>query len=397
MTAEQKFLVELIASLLNKDKKIESLPSKIDARTLYNLSETHAVTVMLYYALTPIKDRINPKFYEYLSKVTLKEISSHVKKQEDVSRLTKEFIKRNLKFMPLKGYFLKAYYPLPEMRYASDFDILVENDKIPEIKTLMKDLGYTQNYEDVKHVTFINQAVGSAYELHKSIFTGELKKRFGVGFERAIPVKEGESFYKLNVEDFYVSFLAHAAVHFSENAGVGIRTIIDVYVYKNAHKDMNSEYLDALLSKCGLLEFKAQLERLADYMFGNGEGDEFIEKLADYIMECSMLEHKENFAANKIIKAEQSGKSLKKSKRKAVWQKIFPTYEQMCYNFPSVKKCKLLLPFAYVFRWFKVLFTRPKSIGQIKKINNVEQGVLDNLREIQLGLGIKDVSMFEED
>ncbi len=46
------------------------------------------------------------------------------------------------------------------------------------------------------------------------------------------------------------------------------------------------------------------------------------------------------------------------------------------------------MPIFHIVRWGQVLFTRPKAIGQLKKINNVEEKDLAYMKEIREGLGI---------
>lgn len=394
MKVEQRFFLDLINSQLN-GKKIEQLPSEIDSKVLFDLGARHSLLVMLYYALKPFEQKISKSFLDYLKIHATKEIAKTIKKQLDVQSLIENFEKNNVKFLMLKGYWLKDYYPVSEMRYTSDYDILIEEDKIEDIKSLMKQLGYTFMHEDAKHVAYCSTNMSVAYELHKKIFLGKLKDSFGVGFERAIPNGDSKNFYKLTPEDFYLSILGHAAVHFSENAGVGVRSVIDIYLFNRANKNLDKEYLSKLLEKCALTDFSKEMQKLGEFWFDGQKPSEFTLKLSEHILSSSMLENKDSFGANKIIKSE-SGKDLSKSKKTALYRKIFPTLKEMCYLYPSLKKCKIHLPFMHVIRWLKILFTRPKALKQLKTISNVEQGQVASLREIQLGLGIKDVSMFEE-
>ena len=54
-----------------------------------------------------------------------------------------------------------------------------------------------------------------------------------------------------------------------------------------------------------------------------------------------------------------------------------------------LEKVVWLLPIFHIVRWVQVLFTRPKAIGQLKKMNDVKENDLAYMKEIRGGLGIK--------
>ena len=80
--------------------------------------------------------------------------------------------------------------------------------------------------------------------------------------------------------------------------------------------------------------------------------------------------------------------AVKKAKKKSVWRKIFLSKEQMKFSYPILKKHIWLLPIFHIVRWVQVLFTRPKAIGQLKQMNDVEETDLAYMKEIRGGLGI---------
>ena len=187
-------------------------------------------------------------------------------------------------------------------------------------------------------------------------------------------------------EIFYISLLGHSAYHFAEDAGVGIRHLTDIYLYRKAY-DLNEEYLNAELDKCGLRQFKDEFEKVAAYFFEEAEADEFTQKLAKHILKSSLLAHSELKSASDVA-ANADETDDKKAKKKSVWKKIFLPTEQMKFSYPVLKKHIWLLPIFHVVRWVQVLFTRPQAIGQLKKMNDVEESELSYMKEIRGGLGI---------
>ncbi|MBQ9714486.1 MAG: hypothetical protein IJV83_04105, partial [Clostridia bacterium] len=123
------------------------------------------------------------------------------------------------------------------------------------------------------------------------------------------------------------------------------------------------------------------------YFFEDAEANEFTKKLAKHILESSLFANEEKKSASDVA-ANANETDDKKAKRKSVWKKIFLSKEQMKFSYPVLKKHIWLLPIFHVVRWVQVLFTRPKAIGQLKKMNAVQETDLTYMKEIRGGLGI---------
>ena len=149
---------------------------------------------------------------------------------------------------------------------------------------------------------------------------------------------------------------------------------------------MDEVYLNAELEKCGLRQFKEEFEKVAEYFFEDAEADEFTKKLGKHILESSLFAHLDLKSASDVAaNATEDGKNARK---KSILRKIFLPTEQMKFLFPILKKAVWLLPIFHVVRWVQVLFTRPQAIGQLKKMNNVEENELAYMKEIRGRLGI---------
>lgn len=388
VTNTEKFFVDCVKKGI-KNERVEFLPDGLDYQQLYALCASHSMSVIVFNALENRKDELDKKFFAMLQRSARRHVMLDVQSAYDADVLLTEFERCGIKHLALKGYRLKKLYPSTDMRYSSDCDILIDVAQLGKIHEMVKGLGWTVDHCDEHHDVVYNPATKSVFELHKRIFVGPLENYFGVGFERA-RLKDGyTSFYELSPEDFYASILGHSAYHFAEDAGVGIRHLTDVYLYKNAY-ELDYEYLDKELEKCGLLQFKNQFEKLADYYFGDGEADEFTKKLAKHVLQSSLLCNKEKKSASDVAAQTSTDEmNTERAKKRTFWRTIFPEKEYMQFTYPVLKKQGWLLPIFYVVRWFTVLFTRPKNIQKLKGIQNVETEELTYMREMRDGLGIQ--------
>ena len=388
MTNTEKFFVKCVKRGI-KDEKIDVIPDELDYKQFYNLCASHSMSVVVFKALENVKDKLLPQFLSALQRSVHRHVMLDVQSEYDINTVLTAFEERGLKYMPLKGYHLKKLYPSTDMRYASDCDVLIDVTQLKEVRALVDELGLATKRHDEHHDIVYYPETKTIFELHKTIFVGPLEQFFGVenkGFDKA-HVREGyQYFYEMDRERFYISLLGHSAYHFAESAGVGIRHLTDIYLYRKAY-ELNEEYLNAELDKCGLRQFKDAFEKVAVYFFEDAETDEFTQKLAKHILESSLLANEEKKSASDVA-AHAHENSDKTAKKKSIWKKIFLPTEQMKFLFPVLKKAVWLLPIFHVVRWVQVLFTRPKALKQLKQMSDVKESELAYMKEIRSGLGI---------
>ncbi len=388
MTVTERFFVECIKNGIN-DEKVEFIPECVDYKQFYKLCASHSMSVVVYRAIQGVRDKMPEGFVNALEKSVQRHVMKDIQSEFDIKTVLDAFEEKGIRFMPLKGYHLKKLYPSTDMRYASDCDVLIDVEQLKEVRAIVDGLGLETKRYDEHHDIVYYPETKTVFELHKTIFVGELEKYFGVqnqGFKRA-KIKEGcKNFYEMDKELFYISILAHSAYHFAEGAGVGIRHLTDVYLYRKAY-DLDENYLNEELKKCGLLQFKEQFEKVSSYFFKNEKGDEFTVKLAKHILNSTLFAYERLKSASDVAQ-NLSESSDKKARKKTFWKKVFLPVEQMKFSFPVLKKAIWLLPFCHVIRWIKVIFTRPKAIGQLKEYNKVENQDLLYMKHIIEGLGI---------
>ena len=387
MTITEKFFVECVKCGI-KNQKIEVVPDGLDYKTLYKLCTTHSMSVVVYKALEKVREKLFPRFLIALELAVQHEVKKDIQSGYDISTVLSAFENNGIKYMPLKGYHLKQIYPSSDMRFASDCDVLIDVNQLKQVRNLVKKLGLKTKRHDEHHDIVFYPNTKTVFELHKTIFVGPLEKYFGEGnkgFYRA-KIKEGYNyFYQMDKEIFYISILGHSAYHFAEGAGVGIRHLTDIYLFRKVYQ-LDEKYLDSELEKCGLLQFKNQFEKLAKHFFDGAEADQFITKLAKHILDSGLLSNEDKKVASDV--ASNANQSTEKAHKKTIWRKIFLPTEQMKFAFPILKKAIWLLPFCHIYRWIKVIFTRPKSISTLNKMNNVSESELEYMKEIRSGLDI---------
>lgn len=381
MTTTERFFIECVKVGLD-GQKVAEIPQDIDFRAFYRLCTAHSVTVIVFFAIQDVKDKLPFKLYNALSVSLRRYVKKDIQLGVDSETVIDALERGGVRYMPLKGYYLKALYPKTEMRYASDCDILIDKKEIKKIRRLLLKIGLKIMRYDEHHDILYFDSTKSVFELHKKLFVGKLDKYFGVSFDRA-KLKEGYKYwYELSPEDFYLTMVAHTAYHFAQGGGVGVRHLTDLYVYRQKYK-LDEEYLAREFEKCGLRDFQIGFEKLEKYFFEKAEADEFTLRLAEYVLSSTVLGNEDKASALEVAAAN--------TKRKAFLRVVFPSVNNMKFSYPILNKAIFLLPVFYIVRWFRVIFKTPARLSRIKGIKAVTTEEIKEVKEIRVGLGINNL------
>ena len=308
-------LIKIINACINKTE----LPKVQDYAAVFNLAKRHSLGGMFFLAIkdcSEISDEIKTTAQQHFSANTAQQISQ----EYYAEKIFEKFKEKGIKFMPLKGYYMRRLYPIPEMRVSCDLDIFYDKVRKDEVSEILKELGFTFVVEvehagqwkkgsitiETHHELATNRE--SYFDYYRDVWT-RLKTIDGIE-------------YNFTDEDFYIYSIIHAAKHFS-HGGFGIRTVLDIYIY-NLKKQLNQEYLDKEFDKLKLSKFRKCFEKLARVWFGEEETDEQTEILANYILSSATYGTMTDSLASKNEMISSS--SAKSARFKYVFGNVFLKY-----------------------------------------------------------------------
>ena len=175
-------------------------------------------------------------------------------------------------YMPLKGSLLQFDYPQFGMRQMGDNDILCDPVKAEEIYRFMLESGYRcEVHNQGNHDQFIRQPVYN-FEIHRALFKPETAPEFAAYYadihERSRKDPNNDYGYHMSPDDFYIYVTAHAYRHYVVS-GIGIRNLMDVYVYLEKHGDgLDWDYIQRELTGLGAWDFECWCRRMSKALFG---------------------------------------------------------------------------------------------------------------------------------
>ena len=282
-----------------------------------------------------------------------------------VQTVCETFEANGIDYMLLKGCNMKKRYPKPEMRGMGDADVLIRVEQYDKIKPLMEQLQYKNTKESsYDHVWECPELY---LELHKRVYGQDqtmLCQYFGVGWEKAEQGEGHQWHMSLEVEFAYI--FSHMAKHF-RICGIGVRHIIDLYVFRNAHPDLDEKRIERIMKKLHMQDFYRNVMRTLETWFEGREEDEVTRMITDYTISSGSFGTMEN----KLYYLELTKSSHTKAKHTrfhSFMEALFPSLRMMRSSYYVLFKWPILLPFFWPVRWVDVLLHRRKNIARKLKL-----------------------------
>lgn len=305
---------------------------------------------------------------------------------DELNQVSALFEREGIEHIVLKGSVLRNYYPEPWMRTSCDIDILVKKEKVELAKGLLIDsLEYTY-LSKTGHDMALDSPTGVHLELHFALIEDTILRQshpilFSV-WERAVLCERKKYTYAMPDEMFYFYHIVHTAKHFLAG-GCGIRAVLDLWILETFVQH-NKEKREKLLAEADFLDFEAGISKLSRIWFGDdGEAhDEFTLLMEKNIFLGGMYGTVQNGVHFDVVKA--------KSKARYLFVRIFPPYKTMQNIYPSLEKCKFLLPIYHVRRWFRLVFgggTR-KARARISELKNLDKEEINESSKLLNCLGL---------
>ena len=374
MTEFQKNVIALILAAIGGNEP--HISGNIDFEQLYNTAKEHQIIPLIYYGLSKSPKLKDSAELMHFFKDTCMLIAFSEKQKSVISKICGVFEKSDIKYMLLKGCVLKPIYPMPEMRLMSDADILIDTKQYEKIKCIMHELKFVPGCESDHELTWFSEN-HICVELHKRLipsYNKDYYDYFGDGWNQA---KLSEHGYVMSPDNNFIYLFTHFAKHYRDS-GVGIKYVVDFYVFKNKFPGLNEEYIKKELSKLQLLEFYKNIMYLLDVWFGNAEPTGISDFLTEKIF---------GFGTYGLAKEDRLSEGLKLSKNhnSAMGYKliklIFPNCKSLENQYPILKKCKYILPVMWVVHWFDVMIFRRGSVRyQAKILKNMSSDKIKNYK-----------------
>ena len=351
-------LIYLLSCALNEEAPDAERCAEMDLPKVYYFASMHMLASAAAFALEEVMEL--PHDFDQAKKKAIRKLSLF---EIERSSVFSELEKAGIWYLPLKGIVLGSYYPKTAMREMSDNDVLVDSQRIDDVKQIMERLGYSFERAEGYNQDIYRKPPTTVFEMHDAL----VSKKYGDTLysyyknikEKLVP--DTEFGYKMTDEDFYIYLIAHIYKHFTKS-GTGLRSLADIYVCLNNLSDkLDREYVDTELNKLELLDFEQKFSSLSKKVFTNSPLDDKEEKALEQLIFSNVYGDADTAEKNKYMRAMDYDLS-DKSKRKYFFDRVFISGENLEKNYPFVYKHRILYPALVVYRPIKGVVSRPKAI-----------------------------------
>lgn len=379
-------LLELIDFAL-ADGTVPEIETEEVWENIYRLSQFHKIQSLIFHAVQklPKEQRPPESILKKIQQAGSLEIARDTVQKAAQMELLTAFEKAGIAVLPLKGFLIKQFYPDTSMRMMADLDILFPVEKEKETEGVLTALGYVCEHKDSHHSVYMRHPFMNIEMHYNMIGNDSLLDAYYDNIWERLELEPGMSYiYRLKWEDFYIFMIAHLAKHF-QGGGSGIRSVIDVQQFLNKMEEkLDWKYINEELRKIELTQFEQHMRNLTAIWFGGEKETEFYAQLREFIQNSGIYGTLKNLGVQRAVRAGRKGW---KGKMQMWLNVIFLPYKEMKMQYPYLLKCPVLLPIAWIQRFFRTIFLRRKKAKRILSSMNAERDVVKAHQELFEKLG----------
>ncbi len=393
MHKEAQYLLKILKSFIHQED-----PGVFygDWKKLIRLAGVHSVTSIVGYTVMTYPNDSNREYSDILRKQCLESIGAFSQKAECMKALMEQLNDRQIDHLVFKGFIVRDYYPVPELRTFGDIDFLIPLNMRKKADELMMELGY-QREADWEPVFSYRKGL-EHYEIHTDVMEVDVsskanyKEYFSHTWERA-KLLEGRTFV-LSPEDHLIYLLTHIAKHIN-GSGAGIRMYLDIAVFlQHFQGQLNLEYLKQELEKLKLIDFTNMVFTLVKTIFqieSPWELRQIDSSVVDDYVEFTMsggVFGRAGRDAGLIALKNESREDGELSRGRTLRKRLFPSAASIESRYTYLQGKHWLLPFAWVHRIFKTRSTWGEHSKEAKSIMNTDKEKVEKLQRIYKEIGM---------
>ena len=297
---------------------------------------------------------------------------------QELGYVLQEAKKRGLHPVIFKGIALAALYPAPTMRFSADSDILIPPEERSAMETLLQELGYSfVDAASKDHVPVYKVSQGKRFlkiELHDCLwedYTG-LQADLLEQLQLAAPETLLQTtacnvpITTLGYEQHLIYQIFHIAKHFAFE-GLPLRYLVDITLYVNAYSDqINASHFWEIMNSLKYDVFCDAIFKICVHYLGM-ESSLLSTEYEKYDLNETLLTdiltagREDGDAAEAWASTDTLSRYLMRDTQATSTQfsqklhMIFPTPSELKDKFSYAKKYKILLPIAWVHRFFSAI------------------------------------------
>ena len=393
METENKYLLHLLGAYLRQEDP-EFCPDA-NWEKLLELADIHSVVGILGYLTMryPICPAAN--IAATLRNFCKSTVAVFTRRGLQAQLLVQQLEDAGIDHILMKGYVLRHFYPIPELRTFNDIDLVIRPCDRQKCDQLMLSKGY-QRKTDWEPVFSYHQG-DLLVEVHTDIMEIDVSDKadyrayFQKMWEYARP--EQTHSHRFTPEFHFLYLLTHIAKHV-HGSGAGARMYLDIAAFiRHYGENLNWEWIRQQLIQLKLDTFAGVVMTAVDTWFGipcpmayTKASQPVITQFTAYTMEAGVFGHQNRDAALADLKhadPDQAGNKVRQLMKNA-----FPAAKTIQSRYTYLQDRPWLLPAAWVHRLIK---NRQKLGSHTRNMQNIlraDQKEIRTLQQLMQNIGL---------
>lgn len=387
MNSTQQIIISLVKSAI-ESKPCGDLPNDTNWKQIFKLCQKAQITPLIFETIEKNQCGAPEEIRALFQQSALYQVVLDQQQQYQLEQLTEAFNTAGIDFALLKGSSLKPLYPSSLYRTMCDIDILIKEEQYPQIREIMLSLSYAEKAES-DHEYIWQYPPHIHIELHKRLipsYNEDFFAYYGSGWHLMENCRQHQ--YRLTPENELIYLLAHFAKHYRDG-GIGIRHIVDLWVFKKHHSDLDENYILADLKKLRLDKFYRNVLDTINVWFDDKAQTEATELITNTVFQSGSYGNRERAERSNALRLSKKHHNIFLARMRYLYFLVFLPKAMMRNKYPILKKRPYLLPVFWVVRWFEaLLFKKDRIRRQGKQAKNISQDTAAQYREELNAVGL---------
>ncbi len=394
MDRESNYLLHLLGAFIRQEAPEQA--ADVDWNRLAEMARIHNVLGILgYMAMTwPIcpEERIKA----FLRKNCLGTIAAFAARGNLARQLSDDLAQQGIDHIVMKGFVLRQFYPVPELRTFGDIDLVIRQSDREKTHQGMLQRGF--QVKDDWEPVYSYKKDAEFYELHTRIMEVDVSDKadyqafFDGAWEHAREIAPHR--YEFTPEFHFLYLLTHIAKHVV-GSGAGVRMYLDVAAFVQHYGETLDwasvrQQLDAL----ALTEFAGTVLTLVQSCFGvtapfawNTLPEDILSDFLEFTMKGGIFGKEAQSSGVHSLKQE-SRSSGEVSRTGTLAKRLFPPAASIQSRYTYLEKRPWLLPAAWVHRLVKTGGSWKEHTREARDILSADMGEVQQLNLLYRDIGL---------
>lgn len=393
MEKEYTYLLHLLGAYLRCEEP-ESCDG-VDWDKLMQLAQIHSVIGILGYMSMKYPICPDPQRKGTLRSFCLETIRQFAQRNALAEAVVAELEKAGIDHILMKGFVLRDFYPVPELRTFNDIDIVIRPEDRQRSHERMCSMGF-QVHTDWEPV-FSYVRGNELYEIHTDIMEIDVSDKadyrgyFGHMWQYAQPASDHG--YRFTPEFHFLYLLTHIAKHV-HGSGAGVRMYLDVAAFiRHYGVGIDWGWISEQLKVLELFDFAGVVLTAAEQWFGIPSpvphkeiSREVMDAFLIFTMEAGVFGHHNREVALAGLKHTDQDEAAPKLRQ--LLRRTFPKAQTIQKRYTYLQDKPWLLPVAWVHRLVKNRENLGKRAREVQEILHADTEEIRQLQKLMGDIGL---------